>query len=85
MRGEHRIRGCSSIKGLTVTYFHLHEAQCVNVGTALSLPHPGKADLASGEREEGQKLRSSRGIHAPIETVTPLRAKGASPIATLKE
>lgn len=65
-------------RGLTVTYLHLLEAQCVNVGTHLTLPHPiGKADLASGERERwGQRLRSSRGIHDPTkETVTPLTGR----------
>ncbi len=65
-------------RGLTVTYLHLHEAQSVNVGTTPSLPHPiGKADLASGERGGvGQRLRSSRGNHAPLKaTVTPFTGR----------
>jgi len=55
-------------RGLTVTYFHLHEAQCVNVGTALSLPHP-LGRLTSLQVNEIEAGRSS----VVVAGFTPLR------------
>jgi len=34
----------AAASGLTVTYFHLHEAQCVNVEPLYLCLTPGKAD-----------------------------------------
>lgn len=75
-------------RGLTVTYLHLHEAQCVNVGTALSLPHPlGRlTSLQVNEIERGRSSIVVAGFTTRYrDGNTDYRAKGASPIATLKE
>jgi len=60
-------------RGLTVTYFHLHEAQCVNVEPLYLCLTRWEADLASGERDraEAPVVADSR----PYREVTPLTGR----------